>query len=212
MLESILTPVANWIKDFISEMGYLGIVITMAIESFNVPLPSEIIMPFSGYLVFEGKFTMLYASIAGALGNLLGSIANYYLGYYGGRPFVEKYGKYFLIKKHDLVIADKFFDKHGEATVFFTRVLPIVRTFISLPAGISRMNVFKFSVLTFIGALPWCWFLTWAGYKFGENLETFRKYWHVFDYVVAILILILIVWITLFLVKRAMKEKIEKIM
>lgn len=207
MLESILTPVGNWIKDIISDMGYWGVVLTMAIESSNIPLPSEIIMPFAGYLVYEGRFTMLWATVAGAFGNLIGSIANYFLGYYGGRPFVERYGKYFLIKKHDLDIADKFFDRYGEATVFFTRMLPIIRTFISLPAGISRMNFVKFSILTFIGAIPWCWFLTWVGLKFGENLETFKKYWHIFDYFVAAALFIFVVWIVWFLVKRAKKDK-----
>lgn len=207
MLESVLAPIATWTKDLIAEMGYWGVVLTMAIESFNIPLPSEIIMPFAGYLVFEGKFTMLWATAAGAFGNLIGSLANYYLGFYGGRPFIERYGKYFLIKKHDLEIADGFFNKYGEATVFFSRMLPIIRTFISLPAGISRMNVVKFSVLTFIGALPWCWFLAWIGLKFGENLETFRKYWHYFDYAVALLILVLIVWCVFNLVKRAKRDK-----
>ncbi len=207
MFETILTPVANWVKDLISDMGYWGVVLTMAIESFNVPLPSEIIMPFAGYLVYEGRFTMLCATAAGAFGNLIGSLASYYLGYYGGRPFLEKYGRYFLIKKHDLDVADKYFDRYGEATVFFTRMLPIVRTFISLPAGISRMNVVKFSILTFIGAIPWCWFLTWVGLKFGENLETFKKNWHIFDYVVAAVLFVLVVWIVWFLVRRAKKDK-----
>ncbi|MCD6120131.1 DedA family protein [bacterium] len=196
MLEQIISPVAEWIKDFISQAGYAAVVVTMAIESFNIPLPSEIIMPFSGFLVFEGRFTLWGATLAGAVGNLIGSIANYFLGYYGGRPFIEKYGKYFLIKKHELDMADRFFGKYGEATVLFTRMMPIIRTFISLPAGISRMNFWRFCILTFIGAIPWCYFLTWVGLKFGENLDTFKKYWHVFDYIVILAILAgIIYWI-----------------
>ncbi len=194
LIENILEPVAEWIKNYIGEAGYIAVVVTMAIESANVPLPSEIIMPAAGYLVYEGRFTMWGATLAGSLGNLIGSIANYALGYYGGRPFLEKYGKYFFIKKHELDVADRFFEKYGQATVFFTRNLPIIRTFISLPAGISRMNFLWFCILTFLGAIPWCYFLTWAGLKFGENMEEFKKYWHIFDYAVVIGIMALIVY------------------
>jgi len=206
MLEAIILPVASWIKNLVSEMGYAGVVIAMAIESFNIPLPSEIIMPFSGFLVFEGRFTMLGATLAGALGNLIGSVANYALGYYGGRPFVEKYGRYFFIRKHDLEMADRFFTKYGNATVFFTRMLPIVRTFISLPAGISRSNFALFCILTFLGSIPWCWLLTWAGLKFGENLDSFKRYWHVFDAVVAVGIIALVVWLVASKLRRLKSE------
>jgi membrane protein DedA with SNARE-associated domain len=206
MLESILVPVANWIKNLISEMGYAGVVIAMAIESFNIPLPSEIIMPFAGYLVFEGRFTMLGATLAGAVGNIIGSVASYCLGYYGGRPFIEKYGRYFFIRKHELELADRYFTKYGDATVFFTRMLPIIRTFISLPAGISRTNFLKFCILTFLGSIPWCWFLAWVGFKFGENLGSFKSYWHIFDAVVAAGILVLAVRFVFLRLRRSNRE------
>lgn len=196
MLEAILTPVALWIKNVISAMGYAGIALLMAIESANIVLPSEIIMPFSGYLVFDGKFTMICVTMAGSVGNLVGSIASYYLGYFGGRPFIEKYGRFVFMKKHDLDAADRWFTKHGEATVFFTRMMPIIRTFISLPAGISRMNFPRFCVLTFVGCIPWCWFLAYVGLKAGENWDKLGPYFHYADYAVSALLLFLIIrWI-----------------
>jgi membrane protein DedA with SNARE-associated domain len=158
----------------------------MAIESACIPLPSEIIMPFSGYLVTTGQFTMLGVTVAGAVGNLLGSIIAYYAGVWGGRPFVERYGAYVLLSRRDLDTADRWFARYGEAAVFFSRLLPVVRTFISLPAGIARMNFARFVIFTFIGALPWCYALAYVGVVMGERWDQLRQYFHQFDIVIGL--------------------------
>ncbi|MFH1073983.1 MAG: DedA family protein, partial [Candidatus Firestonebacteria bacterium] len=189
LIGKIIGVLAGFIISAISTMGYAGIVLMMAIESACIPLPSEIIMPFSGFLVFEGKFTMFWISVAGALGCLTGSIPAYFIGLYGGRPLLEKYGKYILISRHDMNIADRFFAKYGDLAVFISRLLPIVRTFISLPAGIAKTNFPKFCIYTFIGSFIWCWFLGWIGFKLGENWDTLGVYFHKFDAVIGIIIL-----------------------
>ena len=153
-------------------------------------------MPFSGFLVYTGKFTLFWVTIAGAIGNLVGSSLAYFVGYYGGRPFAEKYGKYFLVSKHDIDDADKWFSKYGEAAVFFSRMLPIIRTFISLPAGISKMRFVPFSIYSFIGSIPWCLMLAYVGLKLGQNWHAIGIYLHKADVVVGAFILIgAFVWI-----------------
>jgi membrane protein DedA with SNARE-associated domain len=184
LIETILTVLSRFVIHTISTFGYVGILLTMAIESACIPLPSEIIMPFSGYLVSTGQFTMLGVTLAGAIGNLVGSVVAYYAGIWGGRPFVERYGPYMLISHKDLDTADRWFAKYGEAAVFFSRMLPVVRTFISLPAGIARMNFPRFVVFTFIGALPWCYLLAYIGLKMGERWDQLRDYFHQFDIVI----------------------------
>ncbi len=170
-------------------MGYGGIVLTMGIESACIPLPSEIIMPFSGSLVSTGRFTMLGVSVAGALGCVLGSVVAYAAGYYGGRPFLEKYGKYIFLSKKDIDNAERWTIKYGQAAIFISRLLPVIRTFISLPAGIARMNFWKFILYTFLGSLPWCWALAYVGKILGDNWDTLGKYFHQADLVIALLIL-----------------------
>src|SRR4030095_1656718 len=140
LIEAVITLLSRFVINTISTLGYTGILVTMAIESACIPLPSEIIMPFSGYLVTTGQFTMLGVTLAGAIGNVVGSIVAYYAGVWGGRPFVARYGPYMRISHKDLDTADRWFARYGEATVFFSRMLPVVRTFISLPAGIAKMN------------------------------------------------------------------------
>ena len=188
VIEWIITELSKFVISTISLMGYSGILLTMAIESACIPLPSEIIMPFSGYLVTTGQFTMLGVTLAGAVGNVLGSIVAYYAGVWGGRPFVERYGRYFLVSHHDLDVADRWFAKYGEAAVFFGRMLPVVRTFISLPAGIAQMNFPRFVIFTFIGALPWCYLLAYVGVRMGEEWDNLRGYFHQFDVVIGIVI------------------------
>jgi membrane protein DedA with SNARE-associated domain len=173
----------------IARFGYGGIMVTMAIESACIPLPSEIIMPFSGYLVSTGRFTMLGVTLAGAIGNVLGSAMAYYAGVWGGRPFVERYGRYVLISRRDLERADKWFARYGDAAVLISRLLPVVRTFISLPAGVARMNFARFVIFSFIGALPWCWFLAYIGFKLGEQWDQLRVYFHGFDLLIGLLVL-----------------------
>lgn len=188
VIEWIITELSKFVISTISLMGYSGILLTMAIESACIPLPSEIIMPFSGYLVTTGQFTLLGVTLAGAVGNVLGSIVAYYAGVWGGRPFVERYGRYFLVSHHDLDVADRWFAKYGEAAVFFGRMLPVVRTFISLPAGIAKMNFPRFVLFTFIGALPWCYLLAYIGVRMGEEWDNLREYFHQFDVVIGIII------------------------
>ncbi|MFZ2188564.1 MAG: DedA family protein [Candidatus Moraniibacteriota bacterium] len=194
MIEQIISFLAGFIIWGISLLGYSGVALMMAIESACVPLPSEIIMPFSGYLVSQGQFSLWGVALAGAVGCVIGSILAYWVGYYGGRPAAEKYGKYILVTKHDLDIADNFFKKYGNAAVFISRLLPVVRTFISLPAGIARMNFPKFVVYTFLGSLPFCYLLAYIGKKLGDNWNTLGVYFHKFDAVIGVLILIGAIW------------------
>lgn len=194
MASTILSTVANWIMGVISSLGYSGVVLLMAIESANIPLPSEVIMPFSGFLVAQGELNLWLVGLAGAVGCLLGSILSYWLGAWGGRPLIEKYGKYILISHHDLNLADKLFLKHGEIIVFVGRLLPVIRTFISFPAGISRMNFSRFCFYSFAGSLPWCLLLVYVGEKLGENWENIKKYTHGLDWVILGLIIAGIIW------------------
>lgn len=190
MIGNILSVLAGFVINTISSMGYGGIVLLMGIESANIPLPSEVIMPFSGYLVSTGQFNLFWVSIMGGLGCLWGSLLSYWIGAKGGRPLIEKYGKYILISKHDLDIADKWFARRGMGAVFVGRLLPVIRTFISFPAGIARVNLFWFSIWTFVGSVIWSYFLGFIGFKLGENWDTLGGYFHKFDAVIGILILV----------------------
>jgi membrane protein DedA with SNARE-associated domain len=194
MISSVLAWLSSIIISIISSTGYLGIFGLMALESACIPVPSEVIMPFSGFLVWEGRFELWQVALWGGLGNLLGSIIAYWVGAWGGRRLVEKYGKYLLISSHDLTLADNWFSKYGQLTVFFSRLLPVVRTFISLPAGIARMPFKKFCLYTFLGCLPWSFILAYAGLIAGENWEGLKVYFHKFDLVIGAVILILIIW------------------
>ncbi len=167
----ILALISYFIIATISSMGYLGIILAMALESACIPLPSEVIMPFSGYLVSQGRFSLLGVAVAGALGCSLGSALAYYVGAYGGRPFIERYGRYFLISRHELERADRWFERYGDKATFISRLLPVIRTFISLPAGIARMDFKRFLVYSFLGSLPWTWALAFIGMKLGEHWE-----------------------------------------
>jgi membrane protein DedA with SNARE-associated domain len=194
MLEKLIAILAGWIIAVISTLGYGGIVLLMGIESACIPLPSEIIMPFSGYLVFKGEMTLWGVALAGAVGCVVGSIPAYYLGMYGGRPLVEKYGKWVLISHHDLHIADRWFEKYGEAIIFIGRLLPAVRTFIAFPAGIARMHMGRFIAYTFAGSLIWCWVLAWLGMKLGENWTGLKVYFHEFHHIIVFVAVLFVVW------------------
>jgi membrane protein DedA with SNARE-associated domain len=194
MIASILSWLATLVIKVISGSGYLGITGLMALESACVPIPSEIVMPFAGYLVTAGQFSLLWVIIFGAIGNLIGSIIAYWVGVYGGRPFIGKYGKYLLIKKEELDKADKFFTKYGSLSVFFSRLLPIVRTFISLPAGIAKMPFWKFSFYTFIGSLFWSAVLAYIGVFLGSNWQNIEIYFREFDWLIGILLLVGIIY------------------
>jgi len=194
MIGYILSLITNFIINAISSWGYFGVGALMAIESACVPLPSEVIMPFAGFLVAQGKFSLIGVALAGALGCVVGSVVAYAVGIWGGRAFIEKYGKYVLISHHDLALADRFFNKYGSAAIFFSRLLPVVRTFISLPAGIAKMNFSRFVIYTFLGSLPWCLALAYVGMVLGEHWNTLGVYFHKFDFVIVIIILVGVVW------------------
>ena len=178
----------------ISTLGYGGVVLLMAIESACIPLPSEIIMPFSGYLVHTGQLSLWGVALAGGIGCVVGSIPAYYLGAYGGRGLIEKYGKWVLISRHDLQIADRAFEKHGEIIIFIGRLLPVIRTFIAFPAGVARMNMAKFIFYTFTGSVIWCGLLAFAGMKLGEHWHSLEVYFHQFHYVIVVVGLVFAVW------------------
>ena len=172
IIERILAPVAAWIIAVISAGGYLGIVGLMAIESACIPLPSEIIMPFAGYLVSTGRFDLYLAATAGAIGCNLGSIVAYEVGKRGGRPLAERWGRYVLIGPGELDTADRFFARWGSAAVLIGRLLPVIRSFIAFPAGVARMKLVPFHVYTFIGSWPWCFGLAWVGMKLGDKWDS----------------------------------------
>jgi len=194
MIEKIITLLAGFIIGTISRLGYGGIVLLMAIESACIPLPSEIIMPFSGYLVSTGQMNLWLVGLAGAVGCVLGSIVAYYAGAWGGRPFIEKYGKYILISYHDLDLADRWFQRHGDITIFVGRLLPVIRTFIAFPAGVARMNLWRFNLYTFAGSYIWSLGLAWIGMKLGEHWNTLGVYFHRFDAAIGVILLIAVVW------------------
>lgn len=194
MIGKIISVLATFIIASISALGYAGIAAMMAIESACIPLPSEIIMPFSGYLVSQGRFTIFGTALAGAIGCVIGSIVAYVVGRYGGRAFIWKYGKYVLISHHDIELADRWFNKYGQWAIFFSRLLPVIRTFISLPAGIAKMRFVPFVIYTFLGSLPWCYALSYVGFRLGAHWETLGGYFHKFDAAIGIIILSGAVW------------------
>ncbi len=197
MIARIIEILSGFIVSTISALGYSGIVLLMAIESACIPLPSEIIMPFSGYLVSKGQMSLWGVGFAGAVGCVVGSMAAYWAGMYGGRPFVEKYGRYVLVSKHDLDMADRWFSRYGEIIIFTSRLLPVIRTFISFPAGVARMNIPRFIFYTFAGSLPWCLGLAYVGQKLGEQWnkdETLKTWFHRFDFLIGIIGLVVAVW------------------
>lgn len=188
----IIGSLGNLIQTWFRTFGYGGIVLAMAIESCLIPLPSEIIMPVAGAFIVSSAgaslhFNLIGVSVAGALGCVLGSVIAYWIGATGGRPFVFKYGKYILISRHDFDLADRQFTKYGSAITFFSRLLPVIRTYISLPAGITRMNFGKFVLYTFLGSLPWCFVLAYLGEQLGPKFSTIAgKYLHGLDAVVIV--------------------------
>ncbi|GAC1427850.1 MAG: DedA family protein [Chloroflexota bacterium] len=188
----------NGIENFISSLyhtfGYGGIVIAMAIESCCIPLPSEIIMPLAGFMIVQGAagFNLIGVSVAGAIGCVVGSAVAYWIGATGGRELLLKYGRYVMISQHDAETADRFFARWGDPTIFFTRLMPIVRTFISLPAGIARMNFPMFVLFTFVGSLIWCFLLALAGQQLGAHWKDVGGTLHKYDYVVAAVLVVLV--------------------
>ena len=205
MIFTILETISNFVLLVIRDTGYFGVFLLMFLESMNLPIPSEIIMPFSGFLVFDEKFSFLAVVLWGTIGNLIGSIAAYFIGLYGGRPLIEKYGKFILISHHELDLADSWFKKYGSLSVLVSRMLPAARTFISLPAGIARMPFGKFCLYTFLGSLPWSFALTYAGIVSGGNWRILEPYFRKFDWAIGILGVLFIGWFIYYKVRNNKK-------
>ena len=186
MLESILQPLINWVTATIGDYGLFAVFGLMLLESMGIPIPSEAISPFAGYLVSLEEISFFGAVVAGVLGNLIGSWIAYFIGLWGGRELWLRYGRFVGVRGHHLAVAEKWFDRYGEFTVFVSRCLPVVRTFISFPAGTARMNFAKFTIYTFLGCVPWVFALTYLGYVLGENWKTIGDYLHYLDYAVAV--------------------------
>ena len=200
MLAHLTDTLTTLITNMYVTLGLAGIVVAMALESCCIPLPSEIVMPLAGVMFVEGKLLagvnfwlgLVLLALAGAIGCLIGSIAAYGIGYAGGRPLMLKYGRYVLISQHDADMADRFFQKWGGATAFFSRLLPIVRTYISLPAGMTKMPLVKFCVYTFLGSFPWCFLLAYVGTVVGNNLAVLTPIFRSFEVVIIIALVILV--------------------
>lgn len=197
MLEHIISLLASWVVAVISAGGYLGIVALMAIESACIPLPSEIIMPFAGYLVSVGRFSLIGAATAGALGCNLGSTIAYVVAAKGGRKVIERWGAYVLIRPVELERAEKFFIRYGAVTVFVGRLLPVIRTFISFPAGLARMPMLRFQIYSFVGSWPWCFALAYVGMLLGARWDsdpTLRRLFHEFDAAIVAVLIVGLAW------------------
>jgi membrane protein DedA with SNARE-associated domain len=196
LLDRIVAPLAAFILATISSLGYGGIVLCMTIESACIPLPSEIIMPFSGYLVTTGRFTLWGVALAGAAGNVLGSWISYWLGLKGGRPLAQQLARWRIIRMEEYDRADHWLNRHGLQVAFWARLLPIVRTFISFPAGAARVPFWRFTLYTFLGSLPWALGLAYVGVLFRDHWQNIRHYWRGLDLVVVLALLALFgVWL-----------------
>jgi membrane protein DedA with SNARE-associated domain len=181
MITNIFIHLSSFITHTISNLGYIGVAFLMAIESAAIPLPSEVIMPFAGFLVASGRFSLWGLALAGAIGSTIGSLITYYLGFYGGRPLVAKYGHIVLISQKELDLTERFFNRFKHSATLLGRVLPVIRTFISIPAGIARAPVVTFTINAFIGSFVWSLFLAWLGLQLGENWKHLEVYFRKFD-------------------------------
>ncbi len=195
VIASLTDPIVEVAVDVVGELGLAGIFVLMLLESACIPVPSEATMLFAGFNVDRGEYSLFMATAVGSVANLVGSWLAYWVGYVGRVDVLEKHGKKLHIKKSHLEWADRWFERHGDATVFFTRMLPIIRTFISLPAGVARMPFWRFSLLTLAGCVPWVLMLTFIGLKAGEQWEDWKDSLHYFDYAVAATIVIGVIYL-----------------
>jgi len=196
----VFEALERFMTGVIGDYGYYAVFILMVLESACIPIPSEVTMVFGGFLVSRGRLDFFWVGMLGTLANVLGSWLAYWVGLVGGRPLIDRWGKYIFLRKHEIDRAEVWFEKHGEAAVFVSRLLPVVRTFISLPAGVAKMPFAKFTLYTFLGCLPWTFALTWAGFLLGENWETFLKYGEPVSIAIVLLLVAALVW---WLVRRA---------
>jgi membrane protein DedA with SNARE-associated domain len=195
LLASITDPIVEVAVDVVDAMGLPGVFVLMLLESACIPVPSEATMLFAGFNVSDGSYSLVAAVAVGSVANLVGSWIAYAVGYYGRVDILEKHGRKLHIKPSHLRWADRWFERHGDATVFFTRMLPIIRTFISLPAGVARMPFWRFSVFSLLGCLPWVFMLTFIGKQAGDNWERWKDNLHYVDYAVVAAIVIGVVWL-----------------
>jgi len=195
LMESLTDPIVQFAVDTVDALGLPGVFVLMLLESACIPVPSEATMLFAGFNVSNGEYSLAAATAAGVLGNLVGSWIAYWVGYAGRVDILEKHGKKLHIKKSHLEWADRWFERHGDATVFFTRMLPIIRTFISLPAGVARMPFWRFTVLTLAGCIPWVLLLTFIGKEAGDNWESWKDSLHYVDYAVLAAIVVGVAWL-----------------
>ena len=194
--------------DVVDAMGLPGVFVLMLLESACIPVPSEATMLFAGFNVSRGEYSLVAATLVGTFANLVGSWVAYAIGYYGRVDILEKHGRKLHIKPSHLAWADRWFERHGDATVFFTRMLPIVRTFISLPAGVARMPFWRFSVLTLLGCIPWVLMLTYIGKEAGDNWEDWKDSLHYIDYAVAAAIVVGVIYLVV-KQRRAKAQRVE---
>jgi membrane protein DedA with SNARE-associated domain len=197
MIDAILAGLHYFVVTVISTLGYPGVALLMGIESACIPLPSELIMPYAGFLAYTGRFHLWVAALAGAIGCNLGSVVAYEIGYYGGRPLVEKFGRVIWLSRHELDLADRLFQKHGGITILISRMLPVIRTFIALPAGVARMPRGRFHLYTFIGSFPWCLGLAYVGLLLGERWDKdprLKMWFHRFDAAILAVLVIGTIW------------------
>ena len=206
-MASILLPIANWFKDVIQAIGYPGIFFAMLVEGIITPIPSEIIMPFAGYLAAEGQFNIVLVILIGSLGAVIGSTGAYYLGYSLGRPFIKRWGKYFRLKQEHIVRAEDWFEKYGDAAIFIGHSLPGTRSFISFPAGIGKMRLRNFMIFTFAGAMIWNTFLALLGYFLGEAVFDLAETFEYFD--LAVILAVVVVIIIYFMWKKKRNQNQE---
>ena len=197
LIASITDPIVNFAVDVVADLGLPGVFVLMLLESACIPIPSEATMLFAGFNVSEGEYSLITVTLVASFANLVGSWIAYAVGYYGRVDILEKHGRKLHIKPEHLKAADRYFEKHGDATVFFTRMMPIIRTFISLPAGVARMAFWRFSILTFLGCLPWVFGLTLIGQQVGENWTQWKDSLHYVDYAFAALIVIGVIYLVI---------------
>jgi membrane protein DedA with SNARE-associated domain len=207
LIASLTDPIVQAAVDVVDALGLAGVFVLMLLESACIPVPSEATMLFAGFNVSNGEYSLFAATAAGVLGNLVGSWIAYWVGYAGRVDILEKHAGKLHIKKSHLEWADRWFERHGDATVFFTRMLPIVRTFISLPAGVARMPFWRFTVFTLLGCIPWVLLLTFIGKQAGDNWESWKDSLHYVDYAVAAAIVIGVVWLVVRNRRRAQPER-----
>jgi len=195
------------ITNFISSVGYVGVMILMALESMIAPVPSEAVMPFAGFLIHENKFSFAGVIFFSTLGSIIGSLISYFMGTWGGRPLVNRFGKYLLLDKHHLDMTERFFGKYGDRTIFISRFIPVVRHLISIPAGVGKMNLAKFSIYTLIGAGLWNAFLTYLGYYLKENWHVVKHYSEIVDIFVVIILAGMVIFVVFHYKSRLKKAK-----